>query len=814
MKDGRASGERTGSARISRRGLFAGAAAVPLVGAAAAEAKAAAASSTDLILPPAGSEQILTTADSEGLINVHLRDGQVIGVSSLDAPNNLASPMGLAWYQRAIASDRILYPMIRADWKPGGSGGDRATRGQPKYRRASWDEALDLVAGELKRVKTSYGNEAILGAVVGGWQTAGALHAKISQFNRFLGLYGGFTSLIGNKSYACWQWAAPYSLGVQYPDDSMADTIENTNAVIFWASDPMDCLKVRAISYGRTRSWITRLKERGVKLITIDPLFTETARVSDQWIAIRPGTDVALMAAMAYHLIAEKKAATAFLNSHTVGYEPFRKYIMGESDGVKKTPEWASKITDLPVKQITALAQLYANTPKVKISASRGIQRCDHGEQSVRMMITLALLKGEMGLPGGGLTFEIPGFAGQGDARVKGRGPASFPAVANPVTQVILDQQYADALLKAPLTMNHNGKTYTYPQQGKSECKLAYWAGGSMLNQHDEVNRNLEAMTKFETIIVHDSWWTPAARAADIVLPIACLFERNDITQFWRYVVYQHKIMEPVGEARTDFDIFKELSKRLGFYDQFIMGMETEDAWLRKLLSLSDVKLSYEELQKVGYYELPVDDTPYVAFEAFRKDPKANPLKTPSGKFEIHSETIASYKYADCPGTPQWMEPFEWLGGAKAAQYPLHLVNKHPPYRRHSSYDNVQALHQFSKVRGYEPVYINPKDAAERGIATGDIVRVFNDRGAVLCGALVTASMRERVVIIHEGSWYAPAEPGKIGSLDRGGCASTLTAQRGTSQLAQGPVCHDGLVQVEKYAGEAKPNEYAPIASA
>ncbi len=791
---------------VSRRRLLAGTAAVaafPLVGAAP--------KSDDLILPPAGTEQILTTGDSEGLLDVHLRDGQVIGVSSLDSPANEASPMGLNWYQRAIASDRILYPMIRADWKPGGSGGDRSTRGMPKYRRATWEEALDLVAGELKRVKASYGNEAILGAVSGGWQTAGQLHAKLAQVGRFLGLYGGYTTMIGNKSYACWQWGAPYSWGVQYPDDSMADTQANTNAMIFWASDPMDCLKVRAISYGRTRTWLQQLKARGVKMIAIDPLLTETGRMCDQWIAIRPGSDVALMAAMAYYMISEKKADTAFLAAYTVGYEPFRQYIMGETDGVKKTPDWAAKLTDLSVETITALAKFYAETPKVKITSSRGIQRCDHGEQNVRMLITLALLKGEMGLPGGGLTFEIPGYAGQGDARLKARGPASFPGVANPVTQAIIEQRSAESLLNAPVVMNHNGKPYPYPQPGKSECKLAYWVGGATLNQHDDINLNLKAYGKFETIIVQDSWWTPATRMADIVLPVACLFERNDITQFWRYVVYQHKIMEPVGEARSDFEIFKELGKRLGIYDRFVMGMDSEDAWLRRLFSMGEPPMSYEDFKRVGFYKLPVDESPYVAFADFRRDPKANPLKTASGKFEIHSETIAGYKYADCPPSPQFIEPFEWLGSAKAAQYPLHIFNKHPKWRRHSSYDNVEALHTFSKVKGFEPITMNPKDAADRGLVEGDVVRVFNDRGSILCGVRVTNEIRPRVVMIQEGSWYRPAEPGRIGSLDRGGCASSLTAQRGTSELAQGPVCHDSLVQVEKYTGDAKPNDWAPI---
>ncbi|MDJ0932311.1 molybdopterin dinucleotide binding domain-containing protein [Breoghania sp.] len=224
--------------------------------------------------------------------------------------------------------------------------------------------------------------------------------------------------------------------------------------------------------------------------------------------------------------------------------------------------------------------------------------------------------------------------------------------------------------------------------------------------------------------------------------------------------------------------------------------------------------MSFEEFKKAGVVKLPVDKTPYVAFSDFREDPEAHPLKTASGKFEIHSETTEGYGYKDCPGTPQWIEPFEWLGSKATADFPLHIVNKHPLYRRHSSYDNVQALHEKSKVNGFEPIFVNPKDAESRRIKSGDVVRVFNERGAVLCGAEVTDRIREKVVLLQEDSWYAPAEPGKIGSVDRGGCANMLTAQRGTSQLAQGPVCHDSLVQIEKYEGDVKPNEYAPITAA
>ncbi|HLN14740.1 MAG TPA: molybdopterin-dependent oxidoreductase [bacterium] len=782
----------------------------------AAAASAPAAAMPDAPLDPtARTERVLTTADSEGLLNVYVKDGRIVRLGSLDYPDNEASPMGLNWHHRVYASDRILYPMVRADWKPGG-GGNRATRGVPKYRRVTWNEAYDLVAGELKRVKTRYGNEAILGSVIGGWQSAGNLNTKLGQVGRFLNLYGGCTTLIGNKSYACWQWAAPYSWGQMYPDDSMADTLENTKTFIFWASDPVDNWKVRGPSYMRVRNWLAAMKQRGIKMIVIDPLFTQTAEMADVWMPIRPGGDSALMAAMAYVMITENLYSKSFIDTYTYGFEPFRQYVMGETDKQPKTPEWAAGLTDIPADRIRAFAREYAQTPRVKISCARGIQRNDHGEQQVRMLITLAAMKGEFGLPGGGLSFEIPGFAGAGDAHVTLPGPGLFPGVANPVKQVLLDQQFAYSLLNAPVTVHHNGSTYPYPMPGKSTVKLAYWVGGAVLNQHDQINENLRALQTVDTIIVQDSWWTPTARMADIVLPINTVFERNDLTQFWRYVVYQHQIIASLGESKSDFEVFTELSARLGFKDKFTLGMDTADAWLRKLYAAGKIPMSYDRFKQVGYYKLPVDEegAAYVAFAAFRKDPGANPLNTPSGKIEIYSEAIAKYGYADCPPTPQWMEPFEWLGSAKAKQYPLALITKHPQFRRHSSYDNVDTLHQFSKVNGYEPVWINPADAAARAIKTGDVVRVFNDRGQALAGAVVTPRLRPQVVILHEGAWYRPETPGAIGSLDRGGCANNLTAQRGTSQLAQGPVCHTGLVQIEKYIGGAGPNDWAPITGA
>lgn len=792
------------SRKVGRRSVLQGmgaAGAVLLVGRAAA---------INEVLPEYGVEQVLTTADNEGMLKVSVKNGMILRVESLDAPTMEASAMGLNWHRRVYAPDRILYPMVRSDWEPGG-GGDRTTRGQPRYRRVSWDEALDLVAGELQRVIDTYGNEAIYNTTT--WSTSGSFHSKDTQLRRLLNLVGGFTTRLGNKSFACWSWAAPHFIGMGYPNHSMKDILDNGNLVIFWSADPVNTTRVGTAT-GQHEKWIKALRRKGTRVITIDPLHTETAELSDQWIAPRPGSDGAIMAAIANVMITEGLYDQDFIQQYTTGFEPFRAYVMGEEDGEPKTPEWAADVADVPAETIRALAMEYATTQGALLAMGWGVNRAEFGEHAAVMLpVALASMKGELGTNGGGLAVYIWGDHGRPQAI--GRGPGRITSGSNPVTQLLLEQGFARQVLNAPVTYNHNGTEYTYPEPGKSEVKLAYIAAGSrVVNQHDQINQQLEALQKFETFIVQDSWWTAGARLADIVLPVSTLFERNDITQVDEYVVYQHKILEPLGESRTDFEICMALAERLGVKEAFTDGKETEDAWLRELYAASDVPMSYEAFREAGYHVFPTQDSPEIAaspFHAFRENPALNPLGTPSGRIHIHSDEVQGFGYEDCPGTPQWMEPTEWLGSTKTEQFPLHMITKHPVWRRHSSYDNVDALHGNSKIGGYEPVTLNPQDAAARGIEAGDVVRVFNDRGQVLCGARVTTAVRPGVVVLEQGAWYRPAEPGVVGSLDRGGCANVLTRESGSSQLAQSPIAHTNLVDLEKYEGDVAPNDYAPI---
>ncbi|MFP6740975.1 MAG: molybdopterin dinucleotide binding domain-containing protein, partial [Alphaproteobacteria bacterium] len=361
----------------------------------------------------------------------------------------------------------------------------------------------------------------------------------------------------------------------------------------------------------------------------------------------------------------------------------------------------------------------------------------------------------------------------------------------------------ADMLLNPGGTVDYNGKQLTYP-----DVRMVYWVGGNPFHHHQDINRLVEAWQRPETIVVHEPWWTATARHADIVLPATTALERNDIgrADLDCHIFAMHKAVEPRGEARPDFEIFSGLAGRLGFAEQFTEGRD-EAAWLRHLYDVFRQQVSerrielpeFDDFWRDGHIELPLDDSERVGLGAFRGDPAVHPLKTPSGRVEIFSETIDGFDYDDCPGHPTWLEPAEWLGGAGQASHPLHLISNQPVGRLHSQLDCGVTSMQ-SKVAGREPVFINSDDAAARGIVDDDVVRLYNDRGACLAGACLSDGLRPGVVVLPTGAWYDPAKPA---GLDRHGNPNVLTLDKGTSRLGQGPSAHTTLVEVEKFDGEA-----------
>ncbi|RTL55225.1 MAG: Asp-tRNA(Asn)/Glu-tRNA(Gln) amidotransferase GatCAB subunit C [Bradyrhizobiaceae bacterium] len=726
------------------------------------------------------------------------------------------SPIGPSLVAGLQDPCRIRQPHVRKGWLEGRRAGDSRAggRGSDPFVPVSWNDALDLVAAELRETAARYGNSAIFAGSY-GWGSAGRFHHPQSQLHRFMNCFGGYTSSVNAYSFAAAEVIVPHVVGhklrplhaMQTPWPVLAEHVE------LFVSFGGVALKNTQVSPGVAGPHIVpgalaRCAERGASFINIGPIRDDLPdMVEAEWLAIRPNTDVALMLALASVLIEADLCDRAFLESHTEGFAEFERYLRGDIDGIAKTPEWAARIVDVEPDTIRALARRMAEK-RTFISLSWSIQRGDHGEQPIWTGIALAAMLGQIGTPGGG--FGI-GYGGCNYISNPARKIpwASLPQGFNPVSDFIPVARISDLLLRPGETFDYDGKRYSYP-----DIRLVYWAGGNPFHHHQDINRLLEAWRRPQTIIVNELWWNASARHADIVLPVTSPVERNDIAALSgeAVVVAMRQAMPPVGGARNDYDIFSGLALRLGILDTFTEGRD-EMAWLRAMYAQSrDAALregvampDFETFWEEGIFRLPdatADRSPL--FEDFRKNPELHPLPTPSGKIEITSRTIAAFEYDDCPAHPAWLEPAEWLGSPGSQSYPLHMISNQPASRLHSQHDHA-ALSRKTKVKGREQITLHPRAAASRGISQGDVVRVFNSRGACLCAANLSDAIRPDVVQLATGAWYDPLQPGEIGSLDCHGNPNVLTLDKGTSSLGQAPSATTVLVQIERYAGMSPP---------
>ena len=745
-----------------------------------------------------------------GAFTAIVEDGRMTDVVPIETdpkPSPLIESMPDALY----ADCRVEQPMVRKGWLENGPASASDRRGADPFVPVSWERAIDLVTNELTRVKDEFGNNAIFGGSY-GWSSAGRFHHAQTQLTRFLGCIGGFTNSFGSYSNAAGQVILPHILGggaaAGYGPYTSWDSIEaSTELVVSFGGIGLKNTQVEPGGMGEhaTHKWLPRLKDAGMEFVSITPCRDDTADYLDaEWWAPRPNSDVALMLGLAHTLYDEALHDGAFLSKYCVGFEKFASYLTGETDGQPKTADWAAIITEIDADKIRNLARKMASK-RTLITTAYSLQRGDHGEQTYWMTATLAAMLGEIGLPGGGCGFGYGSMNGYGNPSMRLPSP-SMPTGENPVRDFIPVARIADLLLNPGGAYQFNGENRTYPN-----IRLVYWCGGNPFHHHQDLNRLVEAWRQPETIIVHEPWWTSTARFADIVLPATTTMERNDIgaSSRDRYWIAMQQAVEPVGQSRNDYDIFSACARRMGVEEAYTEG-RTEDTWMRHLYDIARQQAARKRVEmpdfdtfwSEGYAESPAPDKPYVFLSEFRRDPSANPLETPSGKIEIFSETIDSYDYDDCPGHATWMEPFEWLGASASENFPLHLISNQPNTRLHGQLDPGR-VSRNSKVSEREPVRINPTDAASRGIADGDVVRIFNKRGAILAGAVLTANVRPSVIEISTGAWYDPLEPGTIGSLDRHGNPNVLTFDKGTSRLAQGPTSHSTLVEMEKFAGIA-----------
>jgi trimethylamine-N-oxide reductase (cytochrome c) len=778
----------------------------------------------------------------------------------------LIPPFDLAYKKRVYSPNRILYPMKRVDWDPEGERNPQ-NRGKSKYQRISWDEATDIIVSELKRIKGKYGPEAVLSQADGHGEGK-AIHTAHGSANKLLALLGGYTLQIRNPdSWEGWYWGAEHAWGMEPMGEMlpagnlMPDIAENSDLLLFWGCDPETTpWGFNGQLASRLCYWFTQL---GIKSIYICPDLNYGAAVhADKWIPIIPGTDAALQLAIAYVWMTEGTYDKDYIPTHTYGYEKFEEYVLGKEDGIPKTPVWASPKCGIPEWTVKALARAWASkiTSIAHGNGGPGI-RSAYSTENGRLEVLLLAMQG-LGKPGvhqvkmiewGGPSGRSPmptgvvppqmlrhsytilevGSHRASAMEIRGEARTELEKLFTPVpinpTQVIPKDLIHDALLNPPISWYGNSSfigpiedqfvKYTYPAEGCSEVHMVWTDSPCWITCWNDSNSFIKALRspKIEFVLAQHPWLENDCLFADIILPVSTKFEEHDIGsvmdngQFFS-VLHEGQSIEPVGESKSDYEIVCMIAEKLDLLEKYTGGKTVEE-----LIKLSfensgiQDRITYEELEKKGYFVIPTDPEwkKYPAgLREFYEDPDNHPLKTPSGKIEFRSQNLAKYFPDDKerPPVPHWIEKGEShderLSSERAKQYPLLVVSNHGRWRVHAQCDDINWTREAPtcKIKGpdgykYEPCWINPADASARGIENGDVVKVYNERGAVLCGAYVTERMMPGAVSIDHGARYDPIVPGE---LDRGGAINTITPHKTTSRKATGMVVSSFLVEVQR----------------
>ncbi len=730
------------------------------------------------------------------LLRAHIKDGVITRLETDDRPDSIADPQlracvrGRAYLRRQYHPDRLKYPMKRV-----------GKRGEGEFERISWDEALDTFAGEMQRIKNTYGNSAlhIPYGTGGSSHTMGSANAE-----RLLNLFGGCLGYYSSYSWGVIEQATEYIYGTNVTGNQRQDWL-NSKYILMWSWNPAE------MRDGTNSDFLIKsARKNGARVVCIDPRMSmSAASLADEWIPIRPGTDVAMMSAMAYVMILENIYDAEFVRTHCIGFdetqmpsgleqeESYKDYILGKKDGIPKTPEWAEAITSVPRETIVRIAREYAMIKPGVLYQGYGMQRRDNGEQAVLAGCVLASITGNVGVPGGWAS----GMAYQANDG----GPlwSLFPMEENPVKAAIPAFLWTEAVLRG---------TEMGPEDGvigvdklESNIKLIYAvAANTLVNQHGNINRTIEILrdeSLVEFIAVQDQFLTSTALFADIILPACTQFETWGLEDGWKYgdeLILMPKLVEPLGETKSDYRICAELAEKLGIGEEYTQGRD-ERAWIewsieayREARFPNVPTMDEFEASNIGVYSVPVTN-PAVALKDFRADPKAHPLSTPSGKIEIFSKTLHDKGKPDViTAVPKYIQEVESPFGSAAEKFPLQAMGHHSMGRVHSTHANNDWLKEAFPQR----VFINPIDAVARGVNDGDKVKVFNQRGALVSQCRITKRIMPGVVDIPQGAWWSPDEKG----VDQSGSTNVLTSERWTPWTFSNAL-HSIMVQIEKVKG-------------
>ena len=684
-----------------------------------------------------------------------------------------------SYLERLYDPRRLKYPLRRT-----------GRRGEGKFERISWKEAVAVISCELKRITETYGPRSRYVHYSTGIK---GRMAEREFFRRLLSIYGGgYLNYYNSYSTACTTYATPYTYGTAETGSSR-DTWLHSKLIILWGHNPAE-----TVNSTGTMGYLKQAREKGAGIIVIDPRRSDTVKaLADQWIPVLPTTDNALMDAMTWVILAENLYDRDFVDRYCVGFDEEHmppgippgnslvSYILGRADGIEKTPDWAAGICGVSAETIRQLARDFALSKPAALVQGFGPQRHAYGEQPVRGGTVLAAITGNVGIPGGWAS----GLGSYRPVKV-----ASVP-FSNPVTAAIPVFQWTEALARGEELTAADGLTGA--EKLDSSIKfIANLAGNTLVNQHSDINRTRELLadeSKCEFILASDEFLTPSTDFADIVLPSTNFLERIDIIEsddFGEYAVFMNKAVEPEFERRTGYDWIAEIADSLGVGGEFTGGRAYDD-WAPYIVAETRRRdpdfPDYATFVREGIY-YPERKEPHVAFRSQIEDPVNNPFPTPSGRIEIFSERLYRMNNpAEIPAVPGYIPAWEGPDDPLRDRFPLQLIGWHSKRSTHSTFAN---LNRAEKIVPME-LWMNPSDAKPRGIQQGSRVRVFNGRGEVLIPVKLTEDIMAGVVAMPQGGWFRKDEEGS----DGGASINTLTRQKPTP-LAKGNPQHTNLVQV------------------
>ena len=737
-------------------------------------------------------------------LQCHIKDGEIAwiesdntGSSDMDQPQLRACLRGRSLRRWLQSPDRINYPMKRVEG---------SKRGEGKYEQISWDEAIDLIASELTRIREAYGNEAVHVAYASG-VSSGIMGSSV--VNRLINLTGGCVNTYGTYSSAHISAAATYTYGGGNYGSSFL-TLQDNQLVVMFGNSPAD---TRMGGGGHTHDLAWMREEKSLEIINIDFRLNDTVcGQGGEWIPIRLGTDGALCAALAYEIITNGWADEEFLHTYCVGYDEetlpesakgknksYKDYILGTGyDMVAKTPEWASPITQIPVAKIKELAEKIGTTKPVYICQGYGSQRHSNGEITSRSIMILPQLIGQIGLPG------------TSDGRREGKSGfalSTFPAGENPIQTSMPFFMWPDAIKRGTEMTSLNAGLRNAESLSANFKFIFNYGGNCLTNQHSDINGTHDLLSDdslCEFILTSEVFMTDSAKYSDLIIPDLTLQEQysisaNGYADNMEAVIYGSPVYEPKFERRGIYEVCTDIAEKLGVKDEFTDGGKNREDWLKQLL----------EQSRENYPELPDWETgmaqgvwkrtpePVISLKAFVEDPIANPLPTDSGMIEIYSEKLAEFSETWELAEDEVISPIpEFDPGFESyvnltEEYPLLISGYHYKAHTHSSYSNNAII----EAAAPHAAWINPIDAEERGIADGDTLRVFNDRGEIRIKAKVTPRIIPGAIAIPQGKWHEADMDGD--RIDYGGNINTLTIYRPTP-LAKANPQHSNIGQVEK----------------